>query len=238
MLATFTIKDIPAYTGFFEAHITINQLNKADSERFDTFCNGLGVKSIQIELSRGDMAIQPMTCSRHKGTFQEIYQEVVQIGKQLQEQGFDVLRLKIEAHPDNIGIPLDKVEVLHHSDKNYFEHHLKVLLNTDMDLSDLLAVCEKHQAHLSSNAYKKVDSGNYQNFITTRTYHVGKQEAKAHFSALMHDVQELDIPVLKHFMEYCVFDTNIDLDKNWLTLDSTCSTCTMTCFKNEELNNF
>jgi len=232
MLYPMNTTDIPSYKGYFEAHITVNPLNEEQSDLFKTIAEKLEVKTIQIQLSRGDMMVQPMTCSRHQGSFQEVYQEVLAISQELELVGFEVSRLKIEAHPDNIGVPQNTLESNHHSDKNYFEHHLKVLLNQNTNLDQLTAICEKHQAHLSSNAFKSIDNGQYQNFITTRTYHVGKNEAENHCNKLIQDIKKMGIPILKHFMEYCVFDSNINLDNNWLTLNSMCQDCNITCLKN------
>ncbi len=231
MLTFTTTDDIPPYSGWFEAHVTVQQLSDSQIPIFNHICEDLGVKSIQIQLSRGDVMVQPMTCSRHQGSFQEIYLEVLDIARVLQSNGLEVSRLKIEAHPDNIGVPKDGFEARHHSDKNYFEHHLKVLLDTQSDKQTLFDICQLHQAHLSSNAFKQMEDGQYQNFITTRAYGLGKDEAYTRFEMLKQDIADLGITILKHFTEYCVFDTNIDLDKNWLTQDSPCDLCKDPCLK-------
>lgn len=224
--------DIPPYSGYFEAHITVNPLNEEQSRLFGIVAKNLNVKAIQIQLSRGDMMVQPMTCSRHQGDFQAVYQEVLNISQELKQLGFEVNRLKIEAHPDNIGVPKNNEEAKNHSSQNYFEHHLKVLLNRNSDLEELTNMCEQYQAHLSSNAFKIMNDGQYENFITTRHYFLGKNEAENRFNEFIEYIKKLNIPILKHFMEYCIFDTNIELDKNWLTQNTTCQNCNLICEKN------
>lgn len=45
------------------------------------------------------------------------------------------------------------------SPENYFEFHIKVSLNPETDVQSIHELCKKHEAHLSRNAFKKLESG-------------------------------------------------------------------------------
>lgn len=218
------------YEGLFEAHITVKPFDHSQQkEIFDQLCHSLGIKAIQIELSRGDVPIQPMTCSRHTGNLSSVYQQVLAIAEKLGNHQFEVTRLKIEAHPDNVGVPQTKAELSDHSKNNYFEHHLKILLDSQSPPKALLEVCQQHVAHLSNNAYKSQKNGQFEYFVTKRLYHTAKIKALQSFTAFAHDLQQTGIEVLKSITEYCVYDSNVNIDDNWLEEASPCATCHTFC---------
>ncbi|MEM7039123.1 MAG: hypothetical protein AAF570_19255, partial [Bacteroidota bacterium] len=114
---------VPQYHGLFEAHITIQPIQGPQSIVFQNLCKDLKVKPIQIELPEGDVPVQPMTCSTHKGDYSDVRQEVYALAWELARGGFEVTRVKIEAAPFNDDIPQNKAEAAQHSAQNYFEHH-------------------------------------------------------------------------------------------------------------------
>ena len=218
------------YSGVFEAHITIDLLDTHEKIKFQDLCEDLSIKAIQIELARGDAPVQPMTCSRHQGNFVKVFEEVKTLANHLTQAGFEVSRLKIEASPFNEGIPQNNADLKNHSDKNYFEHHLKVLISQEQNRETLLAVCAKYRAHLSRNAFKTFSGGEYENFITLRLYEMGKKESDLKFENLKKEVQNAGFIVQKSITEYCVYDDNIALDNNWLINTSPCLNCNQDCF--------
>lgn len=233
MISTFPTAPLLPFQGLFEAHITVKL--SSDVEQFNSICHSMDIKPIVIQLDRGRVQTQVMTCSRHSGTFQAIWGEVQNITTILKSNDLEITRIKIEAHPDNLGVPSSLLEARELSSENYFEYHLKVLMNP-MDRPKLLSICEKYQAHLSHNAFKiRADVTkplSYENFVTCRSYQLGKKEANQHFEALAQSIQDLGIPILKQFMEYCIYDSNLELDKGWLTTESPCTNCEMDCIKN------
>jgi hypothetical protein len=217
------------YAGLFEAHITVEPLSTTQTELFTQFCFEKGLKAIQIELARGSAPVQPMTCSRHEGDFLTIKEEVLTLAKSLKSSGFSVNRVKIEAYPLNSGIPHTQAALAFHSEKNYFECHIKLRLNAQDSEEKLLAICDKHQAHLSNNAYKKLSEGYYEKFVTQRLYGMGKMEVEDKFEQLKFDLEAAGFEVLKSIYEYCVYDDNVNLDDNWLTINQVCEICETPC---------
>jgi hypothetical protein len=226
------------YAGLFEAHITVSTLSPRESKRFTETCNQLNIKAIQIELSRGDVPIQPMTCSTHKGNFTTVLNEVTELARQLKRAGFEVTRQKIEAAPFNQGIPITADDAQNHAADNYFEHHLKILFEKESNFVEIQQVCIAHGAHLSRNAFENRADHSKTYFITLRGYSMGLEEAMIRFNALKQAITHLKINILKNITEYCVYDDRLNLDANWLTDDnasekesSPCAVCTQFCLK-------
>ena len=221
---------IRKYTGAFEAHITIESLpDAATKERFMAFCEKNALKGIEIELSRGDFMHQPMTCSLHEGDFQEVLGNVQHIAQNLAAEGFPVTRVKLEAAPFNAELPQTNAEVVQHAPSNYFEHHLKLLLPAEADTDLLLQICEKYHAHLSRNAFKKLQDGMSERFVTIRNYGLGKAEAEQSLCDLRNAIEAVGFQVIKSITEYCVYDDCLDLDANWLEVSSPCEKCDSVC---------
>lgn len=219
---------VSTYSGLFEAHITVDLCGKKEKEMFQSLCEQLQVKPIQIELSGGDVSGQPMTCSRHEGDFSAVYQQVLELAETINTH-FTVIRTKIEAYPLNKGIPKNNKEAEKHSDKNYFEHHIKLLLSERQPMLPLLKICEKYKAHLSKNAFKELSHGVFENFITVRAYQAGREEARARFQALEDALKNAQFTLLKSVTEYCVYDSNVGLDNNCLELTPACMVCETPC---------
>jgi len=218
------------YQGLFEAHITVSPLEAKQVSKFKELSQKLSVKTIEIALDRGSHPVQPMTSSVHKGKFEEVKQEVFDLAKKIASKKFQVTRVKIEAHPDNLGVPEDNSFLKKHSEKNYFEYHLKILLVQEKT-EELLKICEKHQVHLSNNAFKKINPKLTEKFVTSRVYALGKKEAQEKFNLLKQDILKSKFEVLKEITEYCVYDDNVSLDDNWLIVSETspCEICESDC---------
>lgn len=227
-----------AYKGFFEAHITLAQMQADEMSRFAQFCVENALKPIQIELARGNFALQQMTSSVHEGEFAQVLADVQRIAESLRRQDFTVTRVKLEASPFNEGLPADCTEVAQHHAENYFEHHLKLLLPTDLagKADSLTQICEAHHAHLSRNAFKHREDGQAERFVTLRHYGLGRQKATQALQALRTEIEKNGFQVLKTITEYCVYDDHVGLDANWLTLEeeyqTPCETCNNACILN------
>ena len=221
------------YQGFFEAHITLkNTAEIQNTDNFEKFCNENKIKPIVIELERGDVPKQIMTSSLHNGNFDDIKEEVEQLAEKMKLKNYKVSRLKIEAHPDNTGIPKTKNDILPHQIENYFEAHYKILLPLSTSIQtkkDLISLSEKHEAHLSKNAFKKRKNNLEERFVTKRIYSVGKREAYQTFDELEQALKKNKYQIDKKIVEYCVFDSNISIDKNWLALEEPCYVCDVDC---------
>lgn len=215
------------YKGVFEAHITIENLDKKQTDSFIDLSKKLNFKPIQIGLDKGDHQIQSMTCSKHKGEFLEVYQQVLNLAAELEDNNFIKIfgfktshfkpnRIKIEAAPFNEDIPQTNKEAQLHPTTNYFEHHILLLLHEQRSLTSLYKVCKQYNAHLSVNAFSKAPDNYYHKFVTVRNYFMGKDESECLFNQLKQALLDINIKIKNSVTEYCIFDSNVALDNNWL----------------------
>jgi hypothetical protein len=211
-----TLDNTPAFTGAFETHITVAPLEADGLARFERTCADLGVKCVRIELARGQTRSQPMTGSHDEGTLPETHRRAVALAGRLGEAGFRVTRIKIEAAPTNADIPESDEAARALSPTNYYEHHIKLLLPADADLAPLATLCERHEAHLSANAFKRRDDGQCERFVTVRGYGIGRVTAEGRVASLLAEIQQGGYTILKAVAEYCVFDSNEQVDAGWL----------------------
>ena len=189
-------------------HLTTGMLSLQEQEAFVNFCNQQGVKPLLIELSRGAHTQQPMISEiTHLPSLEEALKLANHYSNELQKEGFEVTRLKIE-------VPATKASFFAASGthfKRYFEWHGKVNYTR---VDDLLALCTTYEVHLSRNALKnEADT----RFVTLREY--GNYETFIHrrnqvISALIEGAWNLR----KQQSEYCVYDSNVFLDNGWLTV--------------------
>ena len=202
----------------FEAHVTVALAGAADLAAFRDSCAALGVKCIVIELPEGDTPVQPMTASFHRGELLAVQEEVVAIARALVKKGFAVTRTKIEAHGRLLGAPETDADAAQAPTTSYFEFHAKLALPETADLATLAALCKAHGAHLSRNAHKLVGAdGLSERFVTLRAHAVGRINAEAGFVALCAAIAAAGHLVRNRIREYTVFDTNVGLDRGWLS---------------------
>jgi hypothetical protein len=203
-------------SGTFEAHVTVEAFDDAERERFRAVCRALEVKSVLIELPQGTTRSQPMTSSYHRGRLAEVVQEVARIARTVRAEGFPVTRIKLEAVVGNTGVPETDEEARRQPAGNYFEFHVKVDLPPGADLERLLDLCQRHQAHLSSNAFRQEADGCTQRFVTQRVYGVGRARALTCFDALLADLESAGYVLSNRLREYTIYDSNIRVDAGWI----------------------
>lgn len=196
---------------WFELHITVAEMTSQDVQRFKAFCLSQRIKALVIELE-SETPIQHMTCSRVSGSFETALQEAKRVGALLEGQGFGVVRTKIEAAPWNRDVPLEAAPT---NPQNYFEHHAKLLLPPSSNLLLLEGICTTHRAHLSRNAFKKLEGDSQLRFVTLRGYGLGKIQAEQHFAALLSTLKGAGFVVQDSITEFCVYDSNVALDGAW-----------------------
>lgn len=202
--------------GTFEAHVTVEADTLDRRERFRALCAERGVKCVLIELPRGQTRSQPMTSSYHRGELADVAREVADLAAAVQAASFPVSRVKLEAVITNAGLPQTDAEALAFPASNYFEFHVKALLPADADLDALRAVCERHRAHLSSNALKGDADGRSERFVTQRAYGVGRAAAEAAFERLTADLSAAGYSLSNKLREYTLYDSNVAVDAGWI----------------------
>lgn len=197
----------------FEIHLTTVALEAGRLLAYRQACLELRVKAIVIELSP-ELPVQPMTCLRVTGSYEEALAAAVTLGENLTARGFPTLRLKIEAAPWNAGVPQTD-EAAAEPAGRYFEFHARVLLAQGADLPILAGLCAAHGAHLSRNPLKVRDDGQQERFVTLRCAGVGRITTEARTAALVEELTESGWTVASTVLEYCVHDDHLELDGGW-----------------------
>ena len=149
-------------------------------------------------LDRGIRTSQPMLTVRGSGL-----------------AGMSCTRFKVEAAPDNTGVPLTDEDAV---EGRYFEHHVKLLLPDD-DLVrrlDLTRLLEPHHARLSRNARRQRTDGAQERFVTQRCHHQGRVNARARLDALLVVLSGTGYPILQIEEEYVAYDNHVRMDAGWL----------------------
>jgi hypothetical protein len=172
---------------------------------------------VHIILARGEHVDQPMaTWRRSRTSLPAVLSEARLTKDELQNAGFPVVRLKVEAAPSNQGIPQTDEKAGEHPESNYFEHHVKLLRKREAPRDRLLEVCRERSAHLSYNAWQEWGPGLEERFVTLRTYRSGRQSSDRRLRELLDSLKCIGERVIEVESEYCVYDSNLDLDRGWL----------------------
>lgn len=205
------------YAGDFEVHLTVAAENAAGLVAFREWCVEREMKCVQIVLARGKYAEQPMATWRRAATvLPDVVDASHKFAAELDRQGFQVVRVKVEATPFNEEVPAQDIEAAEHAPQNYFEHHIKLLRAIHAEKATLTDVCEQHAAHLSRNALREPAEGKEERFVTQRAYGTGRETSQEQLDVLLARLDELGEQILECESEYCVYDSNLQLDAGWL----------------------
>ncbi|MFD0361394.1 hypothetical protein ACFQZZ_08035 [Nocardia sp. GCM10030253] len=203
------------FAGDFEAHLTV-LLTTADESRLIDWAEANDMRYARIVLDRGAVADQPMLTFTRSGTFDESAQAVQEYSKALGAAGFPVTRAKIEASPFNRGVPQTADEAAALPSGCYFEHHVKLVLHDETDLSRVRKLAEPHAAHLSRNARRSADNGRHERFVTQRCRDIGLPEAGERLRVLLEVLQTAGFPAIEVEREFVVHDSHPALDAGWI----------------------
>ncbi len=205
------------YRGDFEVHVTVLAPDQAVLGRFRDWCRVRAFKCVYIVLSRGEHVEQPMaTWRRSDVSLPRVVEEAERCAADLRRVTIPVMRVKVEAAPDNAEVPVHDPDAAAHDPRNYFEHHVKLLRDTAAAREALAQGCAKYGAHLSRNAFRKVEAGREERFVTLRSYGAGRVSSERQMQQLLALLNQLGERVVEHQSEYCVYDSNLDLDAGWL----------------------
>lgn len=191
----------------YEIHITVSLNSVNTIDKFERYCISKGYKPLIIQLPNGDYPIQPMiSYVIDLDNMSDLYSKLDEIELGLNSNGFKPIRRKVEIpeylydlfikeNPDFKGL--------------YFEWHGKI--NCDEFLANFLKeVCKSYNSHLSKNSLKNNPN---ERFITVRSYE-SRSVFRSHVHSVLNGIKKYVVP-FKYQYEYCIIDSNINLDKGW-----------------------
>lgn len=200
------------YAGAFETHLTVAAQPGDDFAALQAFATAQALKFLHIALPRGRAPSQPMLSWRGRGGLDQQLQQARQVERQLGGAGFRVVRRKIEAAPQNAGVPqLDQAL----PPDCYFEAHVKLRLSPDSDLAALIALAQRHEAHVSRNALREYGDRSHERFVTQRCTGAGLRNARRALAALERELAA-SFELLRSELEFVVHDSNPGLDAGWI----------------------
>jgi hypothetical protein len=203
------------FAGEFETHITVHLQGNRSVAELREWGAKRQLKCIHIELARGKVASQPMLSRRGNSTLSSELALAIDLAEDLTSDGFIVARIKIEASPSNAEIPRSKEESA--AAGGYFEHHVKVLFESESSLEELVQLVEPHTAHLSNNALAVRPDGRQERFVTQRVKGVGRPEAAVRLARLLDVLKGRNLQILDVEEEFVVYDSNLNLDAGWIS---------------------
>lgn len=192
----------------FEIHITLSSLSMQQNDALFKLCEQVSAKPLLIELQRGLFTQQAMLSKTIKvKNIEDCLEYSAELLSKISHENFNANRLKIEVPYEFASVFLAKKQ----STNNYFEWHAKV--NIDK-IDKLLTVCLKHGAHLSFNSLKNENNWRY---VTLREHSTGEQFLKR-VGFFKQQILTDGWTIKKEISEYCVYDSNLELDSGWLSL--------------------
>jgi NTP pyrophosphatase (non-canonical NTP hydrolase) len=210
----------------FEIHVTVE--SPKDIDGFKDTCSLIEVKPIVIDLEINDGSVikDVMTSSKHFGDNRTAYEESKRICRELELQGFKILRNKIESVPWHPAAPVISTgkEI---PNGCYFESHLGVVIKPEekerlnefvkYTLTDSHLIELSGTAKLSQNFFKKSKDGSaFVNMLTYRSNMCGSPKFKLEVEGIKHLLQEEGFEFEKVEVEYAVYDTNVTHDAKWI----------------------
>ncbi len=204
------------FAGEFETHLTVCLDRLESIERLKQWGREYHLKCLHIILDRGVTPSQPMLTRCGKGELTTELKIAWDLSTALNAEEFTVTRIKIEAAPWNQDVPLSNLAALAHPIERYFEHHIKLSIAPNIDISRLTAVAELHSAHLSRNALHICNDDFQVRFVTQRCAAVGRIEARRQLQMLLDDITNLGYLWLDVEEEFVVYDSNLAIDRDWI----------------------
>ena len=210
----------------YEIHVTVdlspkgegNDAIKAYEFNIDLFkdtCKKIGVKPIVLDLENGGESVMKdvMTSSHHMGTNVSAYTASKNIEAKLLQNGFDVVRVKIETVPWHPAAPSEVGNKM--PEDCYFEAHIGCII-TPSEKHKLEEISQLHKAHLSRNFFKKLEDGKFVNMITLRNYENRFSDFEYQLDDLKAALELNDIKFEKVITEFSIYDTKVSHDFKWL----------------------
>lgn len=205
------------FTGELEIHLTIYLGKTKTVAELQEWGRIYDLKCLHIILDRGEVSSQPMLTRRASGKLTDEIGTALHLKELLIADGFQVVRIKIEAAPWNENVPQSSAEIIISStEKKYFENHIKILMDSQTEHTVLLEKVVRHAAHLSRNALRQSSEGFEERFVTQRNWSIGYSESRQKLNELLQEIRALNYPVIDVEEEYVIYDTNLKIDAGWI----------------------
>ncbi|MGV4984736.1 hypothetical protein ACVB8X_13135 [Streptomyces sp. NRAIS4] len=201
----------------YETHVTVRCADPAETERLRGWAEAAGLKLTHIVLARGRMREQPMLTLAGSASYAEQSARADATVAALRSAGFAPVRVKTESVPWAPEVPDGPCgggRSDGRSGGQYFEHHVKLLLDADTGLDALAARVVPHGAHLSWNARRVRGGGRHERFVTQRCRGARDAEAAAALRRLLAELDGLE--VLSVEREFVLYDSDESVDDGWI----------------------
>lgn len=200
----------------YEVHVTVDA-EGISIEDFREACWKLKVKPIEIILKEGAEMKDLMTSgTRDFDDDKKAFDWAKEQEEFLNENGFKVLRVKIETQPEHPLAPKTRKDEM--PDGSYFETHIQMTLVRPEFMDILEEFIRRNKVHLSRNAFKQQKDGHMVYMLTYRsTDCYGKfYSTKSKFILDFMEHFE-DVAVLRPAnVEFILFDSKQSHDDRWL----------------------
>ncbi|WP_335936108.1 hypothetical protein [Streptomyces sp. PTD5-9] len=206
------------FTGDFETHLTLRP-RLGEEGPLLRWAERNGVKYSRIVLDRGKTPDQPMLTASGRGTLALQRTAAGGYVRRLRGEGFEVVRVKIEAAPWNEDVPQTPREAARLPPHCYFEHHVKLVLADSDQVEVVRTLCRPHAAHVSRNARRPLAGSRHERFVTQRCRMVGRPAARARLDALLASLADAGFAAVEVEEEFVVHDDNLAMDTGWIVAD-------------------
>lgn len=153
----------------------------------------------------GDYPVQPMLTFWVKGDVDSVTQLVKEIESDMKKKRIPLIRTKIESMAHNTNVPNNVIG------QHYFEFHFKVKVSSTDHWNQLVKLLTPFGVHLFYNPYSKTLNP----IATVRTYS-SLSSLEEIYSTVKERLEQNGFEISELEREYSVFDSNVNLDKNWL----------------------
>ena len=204
------------FAGEFETHLTVRLESPGDVEQLRAWAGERKLKCTHIVLARGSSASQPMLTFPERGTLSEAKGHAAASAAAAEAGGFHVTRVKIEAAPTNADVPIADDAGREQPADRYFEHHVKLLLESGTAIEPIVEIAHPHRAHVSRNALRRREDAREERFVTQRCFRVGRDTADAALGRLLDALTRAGHEIIDVEREFVVYDSNVARDAGWI----------------------
>lgn len=201
----------------YEYHCTFEfDIEKYSISILREICNKYNSKLVILEIPdiTGKIYKEYMTTSNYYGKNSDAIQLCKDLANNLRNDGLNVIREKVETVPWHPLAP-QNTDIIH---DGYFEVHIELPIDNDINtysLYELKKICTEFKAVFSQNVSKKYNDY-YVQMVTIRKYNSCRKSIENIITNFTNNLKCININVSTPLIEFCIFDTNADLDDKWM----------------------